>query len=349
MRIVKLLVLLALLALALAFPLLFTDSTVTLMAVFTLIFAGAAVSWNVFSGFTGYISLGNTTFFGLGAYTLAIACQDWHIQGGYTPFLLLPLAGLVAGIFAIPLGWVILRTRRQTFLVITIAIFFIFQLLAYNLQGITNGSAGIYLPNPPWSPDVFNLPFYYVSLALLLLAMSVAWWVRNSKYGLGLLAIRDDEDRALSLGVKTGVYKLLAYIISAVFAGMAGAMTAYFIGDVFPPFAFDPTYDVNVALMVFLGGVGTLTGPILGAFLLIPLQQYLTLKFGAISAGFDLLLFGSLFLAVILLLPEGIVPTLRRYWSKWMVYRSTRTTKSRSESVANQDEALLAEGGGGKG
>jgi branched-chain amino acid transport system permease protein len=348
MKKVKMFGLLALLSLAVVFPLLITDSGVTTIVVFTLIFAGSAVSWNVFSGFTGYISLGNTTFFGLGGYTMALACQDWHIEGGYTPFLLLPLAGLVAGVFAIPLGWVALRTRRHTFVVFTIAIFFIFQLLAYNLHSITNGSGGIYLPNPPWSADVFNVPFYYVSLVLLLLAIGIAWWVRSSKYGLSLLAIRDDEERALGLGVRTGRYKLGAYIISAVFAGMAGGMTAYFVGAIFPQYAFDPTYDPTVALMVLLGGAGTLAGPVLGALLLEPLQQYLTIQFGSIAEGLDLVIFGAIFLAVILWLPEGIVPTLRRRWTDLRMARGKAEARSPAAgTTSGREAAVIAKKGEG--
>ncbi|MDQ6660553.1 MAG: branched-chain amino acid ABC transporter permease, partial [Chloroflexota bacterium] len=227
MKKVKLFGLLILLACSLGFPLVFSNPAVTSVAVFTLIFAGAAVSWNIFSGYTGYISLGHVSFYGIGAYTLAIACKAWNIQGGYVPFLLFPLSGLVAGVCAIPLGWIALRTRRVAFIVVTIAIFFILQLLAYNLPAITQGSNGMLLPFPTWSGDVFNLPFYYAALVILLLALVVSWGVRHSKYGLGLLAIRDDEDRALSLGVKTGLYKMGAFVISGFLVGLTGAAYAY--------------------------------------------------------------------------------------------------------------------------
>jgi branched-chain amino acid transport system permease protein len=344
MKKIRTLGLLALLALLLAFPLLFPDPAVTTIAVFTLLYAGAATAWNLFSGYTGYVSLGHAVFYVVGAYALAILCKDWNIQGGYVPFLLLPLVGLIASVFAIPLGWLALRTRRHIFVVITIAMFYIFQLLAYNLSGITNGSAGMFLPSPPWDADFFNTPFYYVSLIVLLLSIGVSWWVRNSKYGLGLLAIRDDEDRALGLGVKTGAYKLVAYVVSAFFIGMIGALVGYFIGSLYPPFAFTPVFDVTVALMAFLGGVGTLVGPIVGALLLEPLQQYLTVQVGIV--GLDLILFGALLLAVILLLPEGIVPTLRRRWVKWTASRSATSLVT---STKGKEKALLVKGGrGGK-
>src|SRR5947209_3576537 len=107
---------------ALLFPLIFSNPTVTTMAVFTLLFAGATVAWNLFSGYTGYISLGYATFFGLGGYTLALLCKYWNIQDGSIPFALLPLGGLAAAICAIPLGWIALRVRKHTFVVVTIAL-----------------------------------------------------------------------------------------------------------------------------------------------------------------------------------------------------------------------------------
>jgi branched-chain amino acid transport system permease protein len=339
MKKIRTLGLLALLALLLAFPLLFSDPAVTTIAVFTLLYAGAAVAWNLFSGYTGYVSLGHAVFYGVGGYALALLCKDWNIQGGYVPFLLLPLVGLIASAFAIPLGWIALRARRHVFVVITIAMFYIFQLLAYNLPGITNGSAGMFLPSPPWDADFFNTPFYYVSLIVLLSSIGVSWWVRNSKYGLGLLAIRDDEDRALSLGVKTNAFKLVAYVVSAFFVGMAGALVAYFVGSLYPPFAFTPVFDVTVALMAFLGGVGTLVGPLVGALLLAPLQQYLTVQLGIV--GLDLILFGALLLAVMLLLPEGIVPTVRSRWVRWMASRSTIFPVT---GTRGKEESLLVKG-----
>src|SRR2546425_593968 len=210
------------------------NDAVNAIAVFTLIGAIAVVGWNIFSGYTGYISLGHSVFYGFGAYTFGLACRDWHIPGGWEPFLLLPLAGLVAGLVALALGGIALRTRRHTFVVITIAFVFIFQSLAYNLRGITNGSNGVFMPLTPWDAAFADLPFYYVAFGVLLVAVVVSWWIRHSKFGLGLLAIREDEDRALGLGVRTNAFKLTAYVISAVFVGIAGAIFAYYVGSVYP-------------------------------------------------------------------------------------------------------------------
>jgi len=339
MKALRTLGLLALLILVLVFPVLISpNNVVTDMAVLTLIYAMAATGWNIFSGYTGYISIGHAVYFGVGAYTLALICQYWNIPGGYLPFLLLPLVGLVAGTFAIPLGFIALRVRKYAFAVTTIALMFIFQLLAYNLRGITNGSLGLYLPPPPWSSDIIDLPFYYVTFILLLVSIGVSWRIRHSKYGLGLLAIRDDEDRALGLGVKTGPYKLVAYVVSTIFVGMAGGMFVYFIGTIFPQFTFDPIVDVNLTTIAFLGGLGTLAGPLIGAVLVVPLQQWLTLQFG--GSSLNLILFGSFLLVILLVMPRGIVPTLQ---SKWLSWKGSRLKGVRVSAAARQERPALVD------
>ncbi len=329
MKVAKLAGLIAVLAAFAAFPQVFPNPAVTTIAIFTLLYASAAVAWNIFSGYTGYIALGHAAFFGIGSYAIALMCINWQVPGGYLPFLLVPVAGLITAAFAVPIGWISLRTRKHTFVVITIAIFFIMQPMAFNLRSITNGSTGLSLPIPSGWGLQFNFPFYYAALAILIAAQVVSWWIRNSKYGLGLLAIRDDEDRALGLGVKTGPAKLAAFVISAFFVGMVGALHAYFQESIFPAFAFDPLFDIAVALMGFLGGLGTLSGPIIGALILEPTQRYFTMQFSA--SGYYLIIYGALFLAIILLLPEGIVPTLSKYWVKWKAMRSGSAPKGGDE------------------
>ncbi len=335
--------LLALLAVSIAFPKVFSNPAITTVAVFTLLYATSTTAWNIFSGYTGYIALGHAAYFGIGSYAMALLCKAWDLPGGYKPFALLPLIGLIVAGFALPLGWISLRTRKHTFVVITIAVFFIMQLMAFNLRAITNGSTGMSLPIPAgWGGDFFNLPFYYVALGLLLLALGVSWWIRNSKYGLGLLAIRDDEDRALGLGVRTGSSKLLAFVISALFVGMVGALHAYFVESIFPAFAFDPLFDVAIALMGFLGGIGTLAGPVLGALILEPTQQFFTLQFS--QNGYYLIIYGVFFLAIILLLPEGIIPTLRKYWLTWAAGRgATRPPTPLAATITPADSGRPAD------
>jgi len=291
------------------FPLVFSNPTTTSIAFFVLIYMIAATAWNVFSGLSGYIALGHAVFFGAGAYTLAVGAEKLNVSAGWTPFALVPLAGIVAGAIAIPFGLISLRTRRHTFVVITIAIFFIFQTLAFNLS-FTGGSSGLQTPFPLWTAVGYNQRFYYVALVVLVATVAMAVVVRRSRLGLQLLAIRDDEDRALGLGVRTSRVKLFAFTLSAIPVGMAGAVYAYFLGQIFPQFAFDPLFDITIALMAFFGGLATVVGPLLGALVLESMQQEFTLRFSA-GGGIYLIAYGALFLVVILVMPRGVVPTLR--------------------------------------
>ncbi|MGH2873617.1 MAG: branched-chain amino acid ABC transporter permease [Solirubrobacteraceae bacterium] len=292
-------------AVLILFPIVITDPATTSIAVFTVIFMVAATSWNIFSGYSGYLALGHAVFFGCGAYAVGLIAQDNHVAGGWPVFALLPLGGLVASGVAIPFGLVALRTRRHTFVVVTIAIFFIFQLAAINLS-FTGGTSGLLFPIAPFSAANFNQPFYYVGAGILLFAVLVSWAVRRSRFGLQLLAIRDDEDRARGLGVKTRRVKLIAFMISAFPIGMVGGLYFDFVGQVFPQYGFDPLFDLSVALMAFFGGLGTIAGPLFGALVLESLQQYLEQTFP--SNAIYLIAYGAIFLVVILLLPRGVQP-----------------------------------------
>jgi branched-chain amino acid transport system permease protein len=320
------------------FPVVITDPQWTSIGVFTLIFMVATCAWNIFSGYSGYLALGHAVFFGCGGYAVALAARDWHVAGGWGVFALLPFGGLVAVLVAIPVGIIALRVRRHTFVVVTIAIFFIFQLAAINF-GFTGGTSGILLPIAPFSAANYNQPFYYVGLVILVLTVALSWAVRRSRFGLQLLAIRDDEDRARGLGVKTWRVKLAAFVISAFPVGMVGGLYFYFVGQIFPQFAFDPLFDISLALMAFLGGIGTLVGPLLGALVLESLQQYLTQSVS--GTGTYLIAYGVLFLAVILLMPRGVIPTISELLTKWRA-RSATAPEAAAEAPVRSGVAGVA-------
>jgi len=286
------------------FPLIVKNPTYTSIGVFALIYMACATSWNMFSGYSGYIALGSSVFYGTGAYTMALISVHANMAAGAAQFWLVPLGGLAAMVVALPIGWIALRVRRHTFVVITIAIFFIFQLGAINFS-FTGGTAGLSLPFIQWGASYYNLPFYYVMLVVLIVSLVMSALVRRSRFGLQLLAIRDDEDRALGLGVKVTAVKITGFTLSAFAIGMAGAVYAMFVGQIYPQFVFDPLFDLSIALMAFFGGLGTLAGPVLGAFILESAQQYLTLRFS--NGSFYLIAFGALFLIVISFMPRGIV------------------------------------------
>jgi len=308
---------LALLALlALLLPVVAPDPATTNMAIFTVMYVGLATSWNIMGGYTGYISLGHAAFFGFGAYSFGLMLIHFNVTPGYPPFALVPVAGLLTAVLAVGIGWIALRTRAATFVIVTIAFMFMLQLLGENLVELTGGGAGLGLPySHDWGGDFFNIPYYYAMLALAVLALVISWWIRRSKFGLGLLAIRDDEDKALAVGVPTRGFKLTAFVISALLVGMIGAVYGYYITYLYPQFVFDPLIGISMVLMAFFGGLGTLSGPVIGALLLEPAQLEFAYRLGA--SKLYLVFYAAVFLIVILLLPRGIVPSVADLVRGW--------------------------------
>jgi branched-chain amino acid transport system permease protein len=311
-------------AIALALPAISPDPATTNIAVFTMMYLGLATAWNIMGGYTGYISLGHAAFFGFGSYSLGLLLAHLGIAAGYTPFLFVPVAGIATGVLALGIGWFALRTRAATFVIVTIAFMFMLQLLAENLVGLTGGGGGMSFPVPNWRGDYYNTPYYYAMLALATLGLGISWRIRRSKFGLGLLAIRDDEDKALAVGVPTRAFKLTAFVVSAALVGMIGGVYGYYVTYIYPQFVVDPLIGISMVLMVFLGGLGTLSGPILGALILEPTQLWLAYNFGA--SRLYLVLYAAVFLGVILLLPRGIVPSVMELIER----RTARTAPSAS-------------------
>jgi branched-chain amino acid transport system permease protein len=290
-----------------AFPQVFPNPAVTNYGVFTMIFVASAVAWNIFSGNTGYISLGQAVFYGSGAYTMGLAAKGWNITGDGV-FALLPLCGAVGALIAVPFGLIALRVRRHTFIVLTIAVFFIFQLMAFNFT-FTGSSSGLGSPFLTWPAATYNNPFYYIALGIAAGAVLIAWIIRRSRFGLQLRAIRDDEDRARGLGVKTMRVKLSAFVISGAITSMIGAVWFFYINQVEPQTGFNPLFDLTLALMAFLGGYGTISGAVLGAVIIEPLTLWLNTQ-PQFSGGYlSEILLGAVFLVVVLFMPRGIIPT----------------------------------------
>jgi ABC-type branched-subunit amino acid transport system permease subunit len=297
-------------AAAIAFPYVYSSPVDTNYGVYALIFVTVASAWNIFSGFSGYISLGQAVFFGTGAYTVGIGARDWHMNGDGI-FLLLPLGAVVATAIAVPFGLIALRVRRHTFIVITIAVFFIFQLMAADFS-FTGGTIGLPAPFLPWQAATFNNPFYFMALGAAAVTIALAWLIRRAKFGLQLRAIKDDEDRALGLGVRTMRVKLSAFMLSAFITGFIGGVWFLYITQVLPSSGYDPLFDLTIVLMAFLGGVGTIAGPVIGALLIEPGRLWLTTRSGGgwLANGYlSEILLGALFLLIVLFVPRGIVPT----------------------------------------
>ena len=279
------------------------------LLVFTLMYAVMSRAWNLLGGFTGYPSLGHAAFFGVGAYAVALWFKHHAIISGYEPFVVLPLIGLFAAVLGIPIAAIAMRTRFDVFAIVTITLLFVAQTLAFNLHGLTGGAQGISITVAPFPAATFERPFYYVLVALLGLAMGITFLTMRSKLGLSLAAVRADEDKARGIGVRVTGVKLLAFAVSVGLTAMVGAVWAYYEGFIYPQFAFDPLITVAIVLMTFLGGRGTLWGPVLGACVLEASQQLLAYWLG--GSQVYLVAYAAVFLVIILLLPRGILPTIQ--------------------------------------
>jgi branched-chain amino acid transport system ATP-binding protein/branched-chain amino acid transport system permease protein len=289
-----------------------------------------ASSWNILGGYTGYKSLGHSAFYGLGAYFVAIAA----VRLGWHPFLSAPVLALIVALIAIPLGWVMVRTSGSAFVIATIAMLLIFRLLALNLRSITKGAPGMSQPLPPWSPEFSRMPFYYYMLLWLIITVLVSAYIRRSRFGLGLLAIRDDEGKAEMVGVNTTLYKVIAFSLSAYFVAVGGGVWSYFTTHISPIFAFDIIISVEMILITMLGGLGTVWGPVLGAFIFIPASDYILFKFE--SSTIHLTILGVALMAIILFFPRGILPSIQDLIQNRRAPRAAHEGASSMAEMQNQ-------------
>jgi len=293
------------------FPVLSDDLYYQNMFILSMVFAIGAVGLNVITGYAGYVSLGQGAFIGLGAYTVGLCVN----KIGGSPWVWVPVAGVVTAGLAALLGVVAMRARGHAFVILTIAFLFLAQLLATNWDSLTNGTGGITLPIPTWSVDYQYWPFYYALMGLLAASLLMSWWIRRNKFGMGLIAIREDEDKAATVGVSTPTYKILAFAASAVFVGMAGGVYGYYIAFIDPLGMFNILLSVQVILSLLLGGRATLWGPVLGAFIIEWLNETSNNQFSGGNAR--LLIFGGLLVLVVLFMPGGIIPTANHWIERW--------------------------------
>jgi branched-chain amino acid transport system permease protein len=294
-------------------PLFTPSSYIHNVLILTFLMAVLGLGWNIMAGYTGYISLGHSAFIGVGGYTAGILSEQWHVS----PFLVAPLAGVAAALVALGLGLTTSRTRGPAFVIVSFAVLELLGLLARNFSSLTGGSQGFPMPLPKWDLTFYNWPFYYSLFALVLLSLLMTRAIRRSKFGLGLVAIRDDEDKAAGIGVLTPVYKSLAFMASAVVVGVAGAIYGYYISYLSISTMFDIVLSIQVVLAVLIGGRGTTWGPVLGACIIVPLSEATNTTMGGPDAGaFRLIMFGGLLLLVTLALPRGIIPTVEAWWRR---------------------------------
>lgn len=263
------------------------------------------LSLDLVVGYLGLSALGHAGFVGIGAYTSALLVKSWGV-----PFLGGMAAGCVlAAAFGLLIGWPSLRLRGHYFVIVTFITGIVLNLFFTNLIGITNGPMG--LPGIP-APTIDGIRFadkvsyYYLVLAFIMLVLLVKWRIQDSRMGRALVAIREDEDLARAVGVRSHRYKVVAFTISAAGAGLAGSLYAHYLRFIGPD-SFDFLHSFDFFVMNLLGGKGTLLGPIIGPTLLTAINevsQFFSPEIARIAFGVSLIL-------IILYVPNGIVGIVR--------------------------------------
>lgn len=290
---------LAALALLLALPR-FVSSYKLLTYTRFLLLALTAQGWNFIGGYTGYAAFGNVAYFGIGAYTTGLLMLGkWHV-----PFFPSLAAGaLLAACVAVLLGLPILRLKGHYFAIATLGVAEALAQVADTWDSVTEGSTGIDLPIR--SDGEF---FYYTALGFVILGLFTTWAFARSKLGYGCVAIREDQDAARMLGVNTTLFKVAAYAISAVFAAVAGGITAYQNVHVTPGDFFRIDYTLQMIIATIIGGVGTVIGPVLGAAVYQLLSTYIWGKFIELHPT----VLGLVIVFFIVFLPRGLMTVIGR-------------------------------------
>jgi branched-chain amino acid transport system permease protein len=265
----------------------------------TLLLAVLAQGWNIIGGYTGYASFGNSVFYGLGSYGVAIAMVQWGL-----PFPVgMIFGGMLAVFFAFLFGIPVLRLKGHYFAIATLALA---QVMSAIVSNISLAGQNIGLVLPPLNNDRL---FYELSLGLLAIATLTVFWLTRSRFGFGLIAIRENEEGAAVMGVNTTLYKVLAFALSGVFTALAGGIHAYWITFIDPDSAFDISLNVKMIIMAVFGGPGTVFGPIVGAFVLSAISEVLSSEVTNVAGLF----FGIVVIAAVVLMPRGIADVMRQF------------------------------------
>jgi branched-chain amino acid transport system permease protein len=280
-------------------------------------YAVVAQGLNIIVGFAGYHSFGNSAFFGVGAYACGVAMTQ-----GAPALIAVPLGTLAAGATAGILGWPLLRLRGHYFAIATVALNMALIEVIINVGGLTGGAQGLPLPISPIRPDVLYRIIYFAMLGAVVGATIVTWWLSRSRLGYALRALRDSESGAEVMGVDTVKMKILAWMISAAMTGTVGGIWAYWISFIEVSSAFDIGISVRGYIMMLLGGMGTVMGPLVGAAIF---EIFATLIWSNFTNIHNLLL-GALVVIIVMVLPNGVMETVSRLFARpgFQLFRTAR-------------------------
>jgi branched-chain amino acid transport system permease protein len=259
-----------------------------------------AQGWNFIGGYTGYAAFGNVAFFGIGAYTTGLLMIS---KRSVSFFPALAAGALLAAAVAVGIGFAVLRLKGHYFAIATLGVAEALREVASSWDSLTQGATGIDLPVR--SDSSF---FYYVALAFVVLGLVVTAWIERSKLGYGWVAIREDQDAARMLGIRTTLFKVIAYAFSAVFAALAGGIVAYQNIHVAPDDFFKIEYTLQMIIACIIGGVGTVWGPVLGAAIFQLLSTFVWSHFLELHPT----VLGAIIIFFIVFLPRGLMDLFRR-------------------------------------
>ena len=289
---------LALLAILCALPL-GVDAYWLRLGTTMLMYGVLAMSWNFIGGMAGYPSFASAAFFGLGAYAGAVAQKF-----GLSMPLAWSFAGALAALFAAALGFALLRLRGHYFAIASLVVAEVLREIVNSATDLTGGGMGLNLPLPQMASIADQARFFYYSmLGVAVLAFSAVVLTQRSRLGFGLRCIQQQESAADMLGVNVTLYKVVAFVLSGVFVGIAGAIYASWVHYIEPPDVFDVLYSVKAIVMVLLGGAGTLFGPLIGAALFLSLEELVWRNYISVHTG----MLGLLIVLLVLFLPRGIL------------------------------------------
>ena len=317
---------LVILAAALFLPLYVPDPYIFQIVTMSLLFAIATSGMNLIIGITGQASLAHGAFFGIGAYGVAIMTK-----AGITFWLALPASALIAAFAGLLVGLPTLRTRGSYFAITTLCFGVILWIVAGNWIDLTGGHNGIFgIPRPSAIPVPFygEIPLYsqaamyFLALGFLLLTLFALYRLVYSIFGLSLMAVRNNEPLADSVGVNTFVTKLVSFVIANFIAGLAGGLYACIIGAVSPSAA-GYMMTFNFLIFLILGGMATLPGPVVGAFAIPVIMEFLQFM-----GDYRMLFFGALLVVVIIYFPQGFVGGLRLLNQKVVARRQRKISES---------------------
>jgi branched-chain amino acid transport system permease protein len=272
----------------------------------TFMYAALASSWNLISGFTGYVSFGHAAFFGIGAYAAGIALTRKLVPLAVPWPVAMVIAGLVAAALALALGYPALRLRGPYFAIAMLGLAEAIRVAVTLAEPLTGGGKGMTLV-----PTLVDVPAYYAMGLLAALAIGLTYWVATSPVGLRLLSIREDEVAAEVVGVRTTLHKLVTFCVSAAIAGVAGGLYAWKQAYIDPTTVFATGLTVRAIAMTMFGGQGTVWGPVIGAVVLTWTGEQLWARFPFLHTA----LFGAMIVAILLFLPGGVIALLQeRGW-----------------------------------